>query len=69
MTEAQAKLTARLEKLSTAQLAEISLRLTTDTSSEATLTCIYADRVLEQRMSEEKFAAHLAACDALLDAA
>lgn len=66
---ADQKLTARLETLSTEQLVETSLRMTLNTTTEAAIVANRADRILAQRMSEAEFAAHMDACDALLDAA
>lgn len=62
------ELNARLASLTTAQLMEISLRLTLDDSVDAIIVCSRAERELEQRMPEAEFLAHLDAVDALLDA-
>ncbi len=69
MTDAQAKLAARIASLTTEQIAEVSLRMTLVPTHEAIIVCTYAERELERRMSAADFAAHMDACDALLDAA
>jgi hypothetical protein len=69
MTTADAKLTARLASLTTEQLLEIGLRLNLATTTEEAIVCNRVDRELEKRLTDEEFAAHLEACEAMLDAA
>ena len=63
------KLAARIASLTTEQLLEISLRMTLATTGKEILVATYADRELERRLPEADFLAHLATCEALLDAA
>lgn len=66
---AAAKLRARIKSMTTEQLMEVSLRLTLDTSLDAIIVCAAAERELAARLSDAEFAAHMDACEALLDAA
>jgi hypothetical protein len=66
---ANEKLTARLARLTTEQLVEISVRLTLTPTNEAIIVCNRAERELAKRMTKTEFAAHMDAVEALLDAA
>jgi hypothetical protein len=68
-TEAQAKLTARVQAMTTEQLLEVSIRLTLAYTPEEIIVCAACERELEQRLPEAAFIAHMEACEALLDAA
>jgi len=63
------KLNARIASLTTDQLVEISLRLTLASSSEEIIVCNRAEDELQERLSDADFAAHMDACEAMLDAA
>jgi len=69
MNNADQKMTNRIESMTTEQLAEVSLRLTAEPTTEATIVCNRVERVLADRMSGPDFAAHMQACEAVLDAA
>jgi hypothetical protein len=69
MTNAAAKLNARIAAMTTAQLLEISLRMALDTSNEAIIVCAKVEGELMRRMPEAEFVAHCGQIEALLDAA
>lgn len=66
---ANEKLEARIASLPTEQIVEIATRLNLVATTEAIIVCNRCDRELSKRMTEEQFGEHIAAMEAMLDAA
>ena len=67
--EARAALIAKAASMTTDQLLEASLRLNAVCTNEAIIVCTYLEREIERRLPEAEFAAHMEACEALLELA
>lgn len=69
MTDAKAKLTAKIAAMTVEELKELTLRMTLATTKEGVVLNAYAELALKRRVSEAEFLAHMEACDALVELA
>lgn len=69
MTDAKAKLTAKIAAMTVEELKELTLRMTLAATKEGVVLNAYAELELKRRVSEAEFLAHMEACDALVELA
>ena len=69
MTDAKAKLTAKLAVMTVEELKELTLRMTLAATKGGVVLNAYAELELKRRVSKAEFLAHMEACDALVELA
>jgi predicted HicB family RNase H-like nuclease len=69
MTDAKAKLTAKIAAMTVEELKELTLRMTLAATKEGVVLNAYAELELKRRVPEAEFLAHMETCDALVELA